>query len=140
MVRGCCTRLTLPALTCPSQTDLGCGDARVLLTVARTCGAHCGTVLGAAQSPCHHADLDWGVAVGVEADSRLVKQATAAVAQSGMARRVRIVAGDVLRESCSDATVVFLFLTEYGVLRLRPWLVSQLQPGMACALCLARAV
>ncbi len=97
--------------------DLGCGDARVLLEVAAATGCRC---------------------VGVEADARVVALARAAVAAAppDCAARVTIVHGDATAVPVSAATVVYLFLTRYGVLRVRPGLLDVLRPGARIVTCM----
>jgi protein-L-isoaspartate O-methyltransferase len=88
--------------------DLGCGDARVLITAAQRFNAR---------------------AVGIELDEKLVARATERIAQMSLQDRVTIVQGDLLQADLSGADVVILYLLTLSNEQLRPRLEKMLRPG-----------
>lgn len=93
----------------PADTvyDLGAGDGRIVLAVARDRGAR---------------------AVGVEIDPELVGRARAALRSAGVADRAEVQRGDLFKQDLFGATVVTLFLQPHVNARLRPQL-ERLRPG-----------
>src|SRR5207247_707521 len=79
--------------------DLGCGDARMVITAVKKFGAKRG--------------------IGVERDPKMVKESKANVKKAGVEQMVEIREGDVLKiKDLSDATVVLLYMGEDINLRL----------------------
>ena len=90
--------------------DLGCGDARMIITAVKKFGAKRG--------------------VGVELDPKMVKESKAAVKKAGLEDKIEIREGDVLKvKDLSDASVVMLYMGDDINLRLRPILQSTLKSG-----------
>jgi hypothetical protein len=89
--------------------DLGSGDGRIVIAAAR----------------------DFGVrdATGVEIDPELVEQSRRNAQEAGVADQVRFVQADLFEYDFSDADVVMLFLLADLNTRLRPRLLSELEPG-----------
>lgn len=89
--------------------DLGSGDGRIVIAAAR----------------------DFGVtrATGVEIDAELLAEARRNAGRAGVAERVRFVQADLFDYDFSDASVVTLFLLPRLNIRLRPRLLSELEPG-----------
>lgn len=81
--------------------DLGCGDARSLVTAAQKYGAH---------------------GVGIDIDPALVAQAQENVRRAGVEELVRIERADIFEVDVSPATVVFLYMVPRFNLRLVPQL------------------
>ena len=94
----------------PGETlyDLGCGDARIVITAAQKFGAK---------------------AVGVELDDGRFRDCVKRVKEAGLDERVRIVHGNVLDLSVKDADVVSLYLLTSANERLRPMLERDLKQG-----------
>ena len=88
--------------------DLGAGDGRIAIAAARDFGAH---------------------AVGIELDARKASEARSNVRRAGLAARVEIREGDVLRADLTDATVVTVFLFPGINAQLAPKLRRELAPG-----------
>jgi precorrin-6B methylase 2 len=90
--------------------DLGCGDGRMVITAVKDFNAKRG--------------------VGVELDGELVKKSKAAAETAGVADKVDIRQGDVLKvDDISDATVVLLYMGDDINKRLKPILQKTLKPG-----------
>jgi SAM-dependent methyltransferase len=90
--------------------DLGCGDGRMVITAVKSFNAKRG--------------------VGVELDPELVAKSKTAAEAAGVADRVDIRRGDVLKvDDLSDATVVLLYMGEDINHRLKPILQKTLKPG-----------
>lgn len=87
--------------------DLGCGDARSLVTAAQRYGAR---------------------GIGYDIDVRLVALARENVRRNGVEHLVDIVLGDIFTLDLSKADVVFLFLLERMNARLKPQL-ERMRPG-----------
>lgn len=87
--------------------DLGTGDGRILLAAARR-GAR---------------------GEGVDLDPVLIGRARRSAEQAGLAGRVAFRTEDLFRTSLADATVVTMFLLPEVNLRLRPRILSDMQPG-----------
>ncbi|KAL3689152.1 hypothetical protein R1sor_015461 [Riccia sorocarpa] len=88
--------------------DLGCGDARLLIAAAKHHGAH---------------------GYGVELDSELFTAGKRAVEEEGLAHMITIEQKDACTVDLSTATVVALYLTVKGNMKLYPKLVQQLPSG-----------
>ena len=88
--------------------DLGSGNGAIVIRAAEKFGAR---------------------GVGVEIDSKLVKEATERARKRGVDGRVRFVQGDMFRADISDATVVALYLSASTNRRLAPKLMKELKPG-----------
>jgi uncharacterized protein (TIGR03000 family) len=90
--------------------DLGCGDGRIVIHAVEKFGAKRG--------------------VGVDLDSKLVKESKANAKTHGVNDKVEFREGDVLKiKDLSDATVVMLYMGDDVNLRLRPILLKTLKPG-----------
>ena len=90
--------------------DLGCGDGRMLIAAVKKFNARRG--------------------VGVDLDQERIEEAKAAAKEAGVADKVEIRKGDVLKvNDLSEATVVTLYLSDDLNLLLRPILLKQLKPG-----------
>ena len=77
--------------------DLGCGDGRVLISLAI------------------HDSTPKGVTfVGVEYDSKFCERARMRVKELGIEDRITIEHGDATAKRCDDATVIFVYLTKAG--------------------------
>jgi len=88
--------------------DLGCGDARIVITAAQKYGAR---------------------AVGVELDDGRYKDCVNRVKEAKLEGKVKILHGNVLDISIKDADVVTLYLSTSANERLRPNLERDLKPG-----------
>jgi SAM-dependent methyltransferase len=88
--------------------DLGCGDGRIVITAAQKFGAR---------------------GVGIDIDPERVTEATENVKKAGVADRVKIIRGDLFEADIKPATVVTLYLLTDLNLKLRPKLLSDLNPG-----------
>lgn len=88
--------------------DLGSGDGRIVITAAQKFQAR---------------------AVGVELRADLCKEAQARIRELGLADRVRLIHGDLLKVDLSPADVVTLYLLTSSNERLRPNLERDLKPG-----------
>jgi SAM-dependent methyltransferase len=88
--------------------DLGSGDGRIPIMAAEEFGAR---------------------GVGVEIDPQLVSLARLNAAAAGVEARVEFIEGDMYEADVRPATVVTLFLHPEPNLKLRPKLLSELEPG-----------
>lgn len=88
--------------------DLGSGDGRIPITAAREFGAR---------------------GVGIEIDPELVSLARTNAREAGIEDQVEFRLGDLYEADVRPATVVTLFLHPGPNLKLRPKLLSQLEPG-----------
>ena len=88
--------------------DLGCGDGRIVVIAAKRFGAR---------------------AVGVDIDSRRIRQAKANARRHRVQHRVRFVQQDAKTVDLSEATVVTMYLSLPGNFKLRQRLLGRLQPG-----------
>ena len=88
--------------------DLGSGDGRIVITAAQKFQAR---------------------AVGVELRADLCKGARAKIHELGLAGRVTLIQGDLLKVDLSPADVVTLYLLTSSNERLRPNLERDLKPG-----------
>jgi len=88
--------------------DLGCGDARIVITAAQKYGAR---------------------AVGVELDDGRYQDCVKRVKEARLENRIEIVHGNIVDISVKDADVVTLYLLTSANERLRPNLERDLKPG-----------
>ena len=88
--------------------DLGSGDGRILIRAAQRFGAR---------------------GIGLEIDHDRLQQAEVAVDRAGVSHLVKFRHQDLFAATCTDATIVMLYLLPHLNLRLRPQLLRQLQPG-----------
>lgn len=88
--------------------DLGCGDARIVITAVRRFGAR-------------------GVCVDI--DPRRIAESRENAHRAGVADRIRFLNEDLFTTRIGDATVVMLFLSPALNVRLRPKLLRELRPG-----------
>ena len=88
--------------------DLGSGDGRIVIAAARQFGAR---------------------GLGIELDAALVASSRENARQAGVADRVSIVQGDVLRADFSQATVITVYLLPDLMRQLQPRFVAELKPG-----------
>jgi SAM-dependent methyltransferase len=103
------TMLKMAAVTRKDTVyDLGCGDGRIVITAAQKYGAR---------------------GVGVDIDPDRVAEATDNARKAGVAKRVKIIRGDLFQTDISAATVVTLYLLTELNLKLRPKLLRELRPG-----------
>lgn len=89
--------------------DLGSGDGRLVVAAAR----------------------DFGVerAIGVEIDPELIARSRDTAEQAGVTDQTRFVQADLFEYDFSDADLVTLFLLPELNVRLRPRLLTELEPG-----------
>ena len=88
--------------------DLGCGDGRIVITAAKTYGAH---------------------AVGVDINPVRIGEARENARKAGVENLVRFEENDLFDADIHEATVVTLFLLPNVNLKLRPKLLADLKPG-----------
>ena len=88
--------------------DLGCGDGRIPIAAARTYGAR---------------------GVGIDIDPQRIRESRENALKARVEGRVRFIEGDLFEADISEATVVTLFLLTQLNLKLRPKLLTELNPG-----------
>ena len=88
--------------------DLGCGDGRIVITAAQKYGAR---------------------GVGVDIDPQRIKEARQNASRGKVNDKVRFIEADLFETDISEATVVTLYLLTELNLKLRPKLMTDLQPG-----------
>ena len=88
--------------------DLGCGDGRIVVTAAERFGIRC---------------------VGVDVDPLRIAEAKANARRRGVEHLVRFMRQDAVTVDLSEATVVTLYLTPLGNIKLQRRLAEQLRPG-----------
>ena len=88
--------------------DLGCGDGRIIITAAKTYGAH---------------------GVGVDINPERVAEARANAKKAGVENLVKFEENDLFDADIHNASVVTLYLLPDVNLRLRPKLLKDLKPG-----------
>lgn len=88
--------------------DLGSGDGRIVITAAQKRGAR---------------------GVGYDLNPERIKEANENAQKAGVTDRVRFVEGDLFQADIGEATVVTLYLLPDVNLKLRPKLLSELNPG-----------
>ena len=89
--------------------DLGSGDGRLVTTAVSKYKARGG--------------------MGVEIDGKLVKEANANAAKTGVGDRVKFVEGDLFKANVGDATVVTLYLLPSMMGDVEAKLAKELKPG-----------
>lgn len=94
----------------PSDTvfDLGSGDGRIVVMAAAKFGA---------------------TAVGVEFDESLVTQSRATIKRRRLEDKAKIIAGDMMKQDYSSATVVTVYLLPVSNEKMLPILQKYLKPG-----------
>ncbi len=88
--------------------DLGCGDGRLLINVFQRTRAKC---------------------VGYELDQGLVKEANANVSNAGLQKVIDICQMDARHAAVENATVILMYLSHDGNLKLYNALKARIQPG-----------
>jgi hypothetical protein len=88
--------------------DLGSGDGRIVIAAARDFGAR---------------------AVGVEIDSKLVRESERNAESAGVSSRARFIQQDLFQVDMREATVVTLFLLPGVNVMLAPKFLKELRPG-----------
>jgi len=88
--------------------DLGSGDGRILISAARSLGAH---------------------GLGVDIDPVRIRESTANAQEAGVSGRVTFRQQDLFETPLGDADVLTLYLLPEINLRLRPRILSQMRPG-----------
>jgi SAM-dependent methyltransferase len=88
--------------------DLGCGDGRIVITAAKSFGAH---------------------GVGVDLNPERIEEATANATKAGVAGLVKFEENDLFKADISAASVVTLYLLPDVNNRLKPKLLRDLKPG-----------
>jgi protein-L-isoaspartate O-methyltransferase len=94
--------------------DLGSGDGRVLIVAAQAFGAR---------------------AVGIELDPRLYQMSLKRIWDLNLRDRVQVVEGDLLEQDWSQADVVTIYMTPYGLGMLQRRLEKFRHPGMRIVTC-----
>lgn len=89
--------------------DLGCGDGRIVIAAVKQYGVK--------------------KATGIDIDPERIAESRANAKSAGVSDKVRFIQQDLFEADFSDATVVTLYLLTSVNLRLRPKLLSDLQPG-----------
>jgi hypothetical protein len=88
--------------------DLGSGDGRILISAARSLGAH---------------------GLGVDIDPARIRESTANAEEAGVAGRVSFRQQDLFETPLRAADVLTLYLLPEINLRLRPRILNQMRPG-----------
>ena len=88
--------------------DLGCGDGRIVITAAKTYGAH---------------------AVGIDINPQRIEEAKANAKAARVENLVKFEENDLFLADIHNATVVTLYLLPSVNLKLLPKLLSDLKPG-----------
>jgi SAM-dependent methyltransferase len=88
--------------------DLGCGDGRVLIHSAATCGAR---------------------GVGVDIEPYWVEQSRLNAALAGVSELVQFECRDALEVDLAPATVVFLYLVHWSTQLVASHLLNRVRPG-----------
>jgi SAM-dependent methyltransferase len=88
--------------------DLGSGDGRILISAARSLGAH---------------------GLGVDIDPARIRESTANAEEAGVAGRVTFRQQDLFETPLRDADVLTLYLLPEINVRLRPRILGQMRPG-----------
>lgn len=94
----------------PGETvyDLGCGDGRIVIIAAQEFGA---------------------MGVGIDLNSRLVKEARGKIEDLGIVERVKIINGDLFEVDLNPADVITMYLTTGANEKIRPKLERELRSG-----------
>ena len=88
--------------------DLGCGDGRLLISASRSTRAHC---------------------IGYELDTGLVQEAQANICKADLEDSIEIRQSDARHAAVESATVILMYLSHDGNLKLYNALKSRIQPG-----------
>ena len=88
--------------------DLGSGDGRILISAARSLGAH---------------------GLGVDIDPARIRESTANAQEAGVSSRVTFRQQDLFETPLNNADVLTLYLLQEINLQLRPRILSQMRPG-----------
>jgi ubiquinone/menaquinone biosynthesis C-methylase UbiE len=88
--------------------DLGSGDGRIVIAAARDYGAR---------------------GVGIDVDSRRIRESRENAEINNVADRVSFIQGDIFVEDISEATVVTMYLLREINAQLQPKLLNELKPG-----------
>ena len=88
--------------------DLGSGDGRILISAARSLGAH---------------------GLGVDIDPARIRESTANAQQAGVSGRVTFRQQNLFETPLGDADVLTLYLLPEVNVRLRPRILGQMRPG-----------
>src|ERR1700712_37752 len=88
--------------------DLGSGDGRILISAARSVGAH---------------------GLGVDIDPARIRESTANAQQAGVSGRVAFRQQNLFETPLGDADVLTLYLLPEVNVRLRPRILGQMRPG-----------
>jgi hypothetical protein len=88
--------------------DLGSGDGRILISAARSLGAH---------------------GLGVDIDPARIRESTANASEAGVSSRVTFRQQDLFETPLGRADVLTLYLLPEVNLRLRPRILAQMRPG-----------
>jgi hypothetical protein len=88
--------------------DLGSGDGRILISAARSLGAH---------------------GLGVDIDPARIRESTANAQEAGVSGRVTFRQQDLFETPLGNADVLTLYLLQEVNLRLRPRILAQMRPG-----------
>ena len=96
---------------CPSDVvyDLGCGDGRVLFAAVD--------------------EFNVSRAVGYELDGEMVEALEKRIRDSGMVGRISVIQANFMEVDITKASVVTIYLTTSGNVKLRPKLEADLKPG-----------
>ncbi len=88
--------------------DLGCGDGRLVVTAAKTYGAH---------------------GVGIDIDPKRIQESNENAKKEGVTDKVKFLEADLFTSDISEATAVTLYLLSSLNQKLRPKLLAELKPG-----------
>ena len=89
--------------------DLGCGDGRVLFTAVD--------------------EFNVSKAIGYELDKEMVEALEKRIKDSGRVGRISVIQSNLMEVDITKATVVTIYLTTSGNVKLRPKLEADLKPG-----------
>lgn len=92
-----------------SVYDLGCGDGRVLFTAIHEFGVK--------------------IAVGYELNQHLIDDIQRRIIKEKLNSRIRVYQKDLVEADIADATIIILYLTEFGNDRLRLKLSTEAKAG-----------
>lgn len=92
--------------------DLGCGDGRILIFVAKTFKCRC---------------------IGIEKDAQRAKAARANVTKAKLDHLVTIYTGDMLKANINKATIVFVYQFEDTLRKLKPQLDNAVNLHTVCS-------
>jgi len=89
--------------------DLGCGDARILITAVKEFGVK--------------------KAVGYEANKVFYEMALSQVEYHNLKHRIKLIQDDLFNADLSEATIITLYLTSYTIGQLKPKLEKEVRVG-----------